>query len=264
MSSWDFILREITYSYSSISGYDNCPHGFKLSYIDKKPRKKNFYSDFGNLVHDEMKNFFDGVMDTFELSQDYQDKFDKVVTSAPPPYPAGMREKYKEQGQFFFDNFSFGKEGYNVLLNEGTIEFTLPNGLKFTARPDLVLKDKITNENILFDYKTSAPFKINKKTHKETADNKKLEGYYKQMFIYTYATRSVLNIPVDIITLWFPRLDKMVDIYWSEIKENETLEWVTNQLNKIMGDEEWKPNLSKENEYFCFNLCSVLPHCKYR
>jgi hypothetical protein len=262
MSDYDFIIDNLKFSYSSASTFNTCAYSYKLAYIDALPKENNFYSDYGTLVHECFEKYFTGEKESFELSQYYRQNYDRIVTSPPPASPYGISDKYKVQGQDFFDSFSFNKDDYDILLVEDTVEFDV-NFLKVVARPDLVLKDKATGKNILYDYKTATPFWEDKKTGKEKSDKKKLEGYYQQMHIYTYGLRNEKDMPIDEIVLWFPRLlGKMVSIPWELERENDAIAWLDGIITSIRAENIFPYNNS--NDYFCNNLCGVRAFCEYR
>ena len=260
-SDYGFIVDAIKFSHSSTSTFENCPYSFKLMYIDALPRENNFYGEFGTLIHLCLEKYFTGELEAYELSGYYKQTYDTIVKSAPPPYPVGIDLKYKEQGQYFFDFFYFEKEKYDVLATEDMLEFDL-NGLTVVARPDLVLKEKESKNILLYDYKTAAPFWKDKKTGKEITDVSKMDGYYKQMFIYTYALRKQKNIAIDEIALWFTRLDKTVIVPWSLEKETEAIYELEKTIDKIKTAEDFPFNNS--NSFFCNNLCGSRLFCEFR
>jgi len=262
MSDFGFIIENIRFSYSSLTTYSTCPYSFRLTYLDKCDRISNFYGQYGNLIHDTMFQYFASNLDVFELSGYFTSKYDTVMLAPPPSYPIGMEEKYKEAGLEFFDNFSFDKDLYDIILNEEKLEFEFDEGAMFVAKPDLVLFEKPTGKFLLYDYKTAAPFRIDKRSGLETVDNKKLEGYYKQMYIYTYALRNYKFTPIDEIVLWFTRPDRKVTVPWNEDKEEESINWLHKMISKIRKDENFFPNNS--NSYFCLNLCSVRDSCEFK
>jgi len=261
LSSFDFIIDNIRFSYSSLTTYETCPYSFKLTYIDKLPREDNFYGQYGTLIHNAMYEYFAGNLETYELSGYFVDNYDSVILALPPSYPAGMEERYKEAGLVFFDNFEFNKDNYDIILNEEKLEFDFEEGVGFVAKPDLVLMDKLTGKFTLVDYKTSAPFRTDKRNGNETIDKKKMEGYYKQMYIYTYALRNYKFTPIDEITLWFTRPDRKETILWNEEDEDNAIKWLHKTIDKIRKDDKFKYN--NENTYFCNNLCSVRIYCEY-
>lgn len=262
MSSYEFIVDGMKYSYSSISSFETCPYSFKLMYIDYKDRINNFFAEHGTLMHNCFEQFFNGNLESYELTKYFTDNYDIFVKADAPDYPAGMKERYIEQGIEFFNNFSFEKDDYEITNIESKIDFELAPGITFTGRPDLVLKSKKTGKYGLWDYKSSAPFRTNKRTGEEITDTKKLEGYYKQMYLYAHALREHKNIPIETITLWFTRPDRKVTVEWEEEKEKKAIKWAIDVINRIKKEEEFPYNNSEK--FFCDNLCSVREHCEYR
>lgn len=261
MSDFDFIVDAIRFSYSSVTTFETCPYSFKLSYIDSLPRENNFYAEYGTLFHTCFEKFFKGEMEAFELSQYFADNYSRVIVSHEPYSPVGIGQKYKEQGQFFFDNFSFPKENYDVLIVEDKIDLDI-EGERFVAKPDLVLRDKATGLNYLIDYKTSTPWRIDKRSGKEIADTKKLEGYKKQMYLYCHALRTKRNMPIKQVALWFPRARREYAFDWEQVEEDKVLFWANNMIRTIKSENIFAYN--NKNTYFCENLCSVRKFCEYR
>ena len=260
MSDYDFILNGIRYSYSSTGTYENCPYSFKLSYIEGAPRINNFYAEYGSHVHETLEQFFTGKLESFQLSDYYRDNYsDKVKELAPTP-PYDLDERYKIQGQEFFDRFSFPREKYDVLVVEGKTDFER-NGVLYVAKPDLVIRNKETGRTILCDYKTSAPWRIDKRSGKEIEDKKKIKGYYNQMYLYTYALRHHADIPVDQIDIWFPRMKRVVSVPVDLVAEDEAMVHVEEIVARLKADTEFKPLISR---YFCDNLCSVRSLCEFK
>lgn len=260
-SQFDFIIDGIVFSYSSVSTFENCPYSFKLTYIDALPREKNFFSDFGLLVHDCFEQFFGDKLSYFELSDYYKKQFDVFVTSVPPQYPAGMLERYRENGQEFFDNFFFEKDNYEMLFVEDTIDLQIGDVL-FTARPDLVLIEKETGKHILLDYKTSTPYRIDKRNGKEIVDNQKIAGYLKQMYLYTHAVMQKYQIKISEIKIWYPRLNRIDTYVWDEKEETKVIKWLNETVKKIKNETDF--TYDNSSKYFCQNLCGVRDFCEYK
>jgi hypothetical protein len=261
MSEYDFIVENIRFSHSSTSTFDTCPYAFKLSYIERLPRESNFYAEFGSLIHACLEKYFAGDLEIYELSEYYNSQYDLFIVSPAPEFPYGIMEKYKLQGQSFFDTFSFERDRYEVLLIEGKIDFDL-NGNNMVAKPDLVLKEKKTGKVGMYDYKSATPFRNGKKTGKEIVDTKKIEGYYNQMYVYTYALRKYKSIPVDEIILWFTRPDRRIAIPWILETETAAINRISAIIERIKKEEKFSFN--NTSQYFCNELCGVRQFCEYR
>lgn len=261
MSEIDFILDEIRFSYSSLSSFRTCPYSFKLTYIDKAERVGNFYGEFGSLTHKIFEKYFSGELEAYELSSYFEENFDTSIVSGPPSYPAGIVEKYKAAGMLFFDNFSFKKDDYEVISIEEELKGEV-RGIKFIGKPDLILREKKTNNIYLFDYKSSAPFWIDKRTGKEREDTQKLAGYYTQMYLYVHMLRLVKGIDVSKITLWFTRPHRQVTVECNKQNEEDALNWLEETVNLIKSSDDFPYN--NGSKYFCDNICGVRLSCEYR
>lgn len=257
-SEYDFIVDSIKYSYSSTSTFDNCPYSFKLTYIDALPRKNNFFAEYGLLVHSALEQYFSGNLESFELSQYYLDNYNKFIKS---PCPFNGEINYRNQGLEFFDNFSMDRENFEILATETKIDFKLGDFI-LTARPDLVVIDKNTGKTVLYDFKTSNPYRLDKRTGKVTTDIKKIEDYLTQMYIYTYAFHKEKGLLFDEISLLFPRANRTHTVQWLKEKEDEAVNWLIDKMTQIKSASHFPYN--NTNPFFCNSLCSVREYCEYR
>lgn len=261
MSDFDFIIGNIRFSHSSTSTFETCAYGFKLHYIEGLPSKSNFYSEFGTLIHECMEKFFTKELTEWELPSYYRENFNKVITSPLPMGQEYLRERYMNQGEDFLNSFYFPIDDFNIVIVEDTIEFDIDD-ISVTARPDLVLQNKVTGDYILYDYKTSLPFKTSKITGVESVDNLKIDGYKRQMGIYTYAVRNIRKFPIKSVVLWFPRAFREISYEWVQENEDKTIKWLKDTVAKIRIEKDFYPN--NKNYYFCNNLCNVREYCEYR
>jgi hypothetical protein len=206
-----------------------------------------------------MEEYFSGRLESYELSNYFLDNYYKTIQISPPPFLS--EDKYREQGIEFFDHFSFDRDIYDVIGIENTIEFEL-KGYKFTGRPDLILRNRINKKNILFDYKTSTPFKYNKKRRTAKIDEDKVSEYYTQMFLYTYGLREDVGIIIDEITLWFTRPSRLITIPWEKEREEKELNKLLSIIHDIEGDTLFIYDNS--SSFFCNHICGVREYCEYK
>lgn len=250
MSEFDFILEPMRFSFSSASTYNGCPLAFKLSYIDAEPKSDNAFSDYGNLVHKTLEEFFKGNLEMWDLPEYYKENYPLYMTHDFPPYPQGMADNYYNAGLEFFENFDFDKEKYEVVDIEAMINAKI-HDINLVVKPDLILKDKETGKYILYDYKTAKM----KKSKKDLA--KQLEEYMNQFQLYTYFYWLEKGIEISEIRIWFIREGVEHVETVDPVKVQDAIEWFENTIKAIRAEEEWLPNNSKENEYFCQHICSV-------
>ena len=75
MSEYSFILDNIKFSYSGVNTFKNCPHSYKLNYIDAEKNIENAFGQFGLLIHNTMEKYFGGEIDIWDLSDYYEDNY---------------------------------------------------------------------------------------------------------------------------------------------------------------------------------------------
>lgn len=255
MSDFSFILDNITFSFSGVSSFHTCPYGYKLTYIDGEDRIDNFYSDYGKFIHLILEKFFRDELEENELLSYYEDNYAENVKCSPPPYPASIGTNYYNDAHKFFETFEFDKSKYDVIIIEDAINSSHKN-FNLVVKPDLVLRNIETGKCTLVDYKTSK--------YSTSKNDKKLIEYKKQMNLYAQFLWKEKQIEISNVEIWFIRADV---VHSFDIDLNQvmfTLEWFADGVSKIKKENNWKPNNTKENKYFCDNLCGVRNKCIYR
>ena len=105
-------------SYTQFSAWSECPHKWKLMYIDKMRQPPNIHLAFGSAMHETLQEYLDlmynksiKAADEFPIYEDFQERFMK------------MYGDYKEQ---IGDNFATKKD-LTEFVNDGLniIEFFL-------------------------------------------------------------------------------------------------------------------------------------------
>jgi CRISPR/Cas system-associated exonuclease Cas4 (RecB family) len=256
MSEFDFILNNIIYSFSSVNTYETCPFAFKNIYILAKERKGNFYSAYGSFCHNILEKYFKDELEIWDLSKYFENNFGKEITEIPPPYPKNIVDIYYQDGLNFFENFEFDKNKYEIILIEDKIE-SKHKDFKLVVKPDLVLKDKTTNEYILMDYKT-------KKLKNNKYDEETIEEYKKQFYLYAYYIFLEKQITVSKILIWFIRNNQLVELPIDHYQITNVLDWFESIVTKIKQETEWKMNNNKKNQYYCSQLCGLRDMCEHK
>jgi hypothetical protein len=255
MNNFSDKTKNMTYSYSRLSAYNTCPLSFKFTYIDKENRLPNAFGEYGILSHDCIERFFKNEIGQKNLANYYNENFDFYVLSDFPPFPRGMRESYRSDGQTFFENIDFDISLYEILFIEKYFNYEYKD-IKIVVRPDILLKEKNSGKIILLDLKTS-------KLYNNSKDKDKLENYLKQMYLYAYIVWLSEGIAIDEIWIWFIRNNIFKKYNFNQEKAFETMDWVSETFTKIQLDTTWKPNLSKSNKYFCNWICSNRETCPF-
>lgn len=254
MADFTYVTDSMRFSYSNLSSFDTCKYGWMLNYIEGKDSDSNFFAQFGLLVHEIFEKYWKKELDKDKLAEYYKKNYRKFVTDSPPLFPKGMGESYYKSGYEFFQNFSFDRDLYEIILIEGKAESSY-NGTSIVVKPDLIVREKSTGDVILMDYKTSKPVKGDK------WDTSKLDGYIKQLTLYKYFVEKEFGIKIDRIELLFIRINKIYVVEDSPQNTHEVMSWFEYTLKLIEMEREFKADPS--NSYFCQNLCGVRRYCKY-
>ena len=255
------MLENFSFSYSSANTYESCPQQFKLLYLDRVPRVNNFYSDFGSFVHLVAEKYFKGELEIWDMLSYYEDNYYEQVKTSPPSFLENSTSTYYESGRLFFENFNFDRNEYEIIITEGFLKGT-EQGINFVIKPDLIFRNKSTEDVVILDFKTSEIIKKNKKTGKETTDKEKLNGYKKQMNLYIYFIHSLTGLPINKCKLWFVRSNTTYEWDYDQYEGIETLEWFISTAKKAQQETEWIANNS--NQFMCNVLCSARESCKFR
>jgi len=258
MSSYDFILDNMRYSFSSVTNFEGCKQNFYLTYIESEERRQNCWGQFGSYCHLILEKYFSGELEHSELKDFYISKYTENVYLPFPRFIKNAAENYYNNGLNFFENFTFDKTLWEILLIEADIK-TEHNGIKLTVKPDLVLREKSTGKNILIDFKTANGYKANGKL-----DSTKMLNYLRQFYLYCYFVWQTQGIAIDEIHVWFIVNGKTHIEIFDPVKAQEAVEWFLGVIEEINQEEEFVGNTSNGNKFYCENLCSFGDGtCKY-
>lgn len=254
MTEYDIILKEMKFSYSSLTTFNHCRYAFLLTYIRAEARMGNFFSDFGSYVHKILEKYFNDELDLYQLAAYYRKNYKRSIKHTCPAYPKDMALKYFSDGLSFFENFEFEKEKYEIIDIEKKLKTKLDD-INFVLVPDLVLKEKKTNLYHLFDYKTANLYKNGK------LDKKKVEEYKQQCNLYVYFLYAIKGIEINRYTIWAIRNNARIEFLYEPMDGLTTVEWIKNTVDAIRKEEKWEPNTSEP--YFCSQICSNRFTCPY-
>ena len=202
-------------SYSQFSQWVQCPHKWKLKYIDGYGQfTDNIYTIFGSSVHSVLQTYLTLMysesikkanelpmeeMLMLEMKKNYiqaKEKFEGVnLTNADE-----MNEFYL-QGCEMIDYFKkkrsmyFSKKGYELVGIERPLNYKLPKNINFVGFMDVVIKDTIRDRIKIIDIKTST-MGWNKWAK---ADKNKTN----QLLLYKQFYSKQYNFPLDKIDVEF-------------------------------------------------------------
>lgn len=204
-----------TISYSQFSIYSDCPHKWKLMYIDKhKPDDSNIHLLFGTSMHEVLQTY---LTVAFEESAKKADKMDlsgmlyetmireykKVMEKGGEPFTnrTQMDEFYRDGVEIleyirkkrteYFPTKNYRLLGVEIPLLEKIDDYNV----YLMGFIDLVILDERDNQITIYDFKTS--------TRGWGEKDKKNENKKAQIIIYKEYFAKQYNLPVDNIEVVF-------------------------------------------------------------
>lgn len=228
----------MTFSYSKMSSYKNCPYNYKKLYIDKiSPKPKHFFA-IGHSCHETFEEFF--VLPYQSSKKQLRKMFEQHWHS----------EGYKdetEENRFFEQGWKWCEDYYDKYIDGQYVQadvvelyFQLPIGNDYVVIGyiDRLQKNPDGSCHIL-DYKTDPQLR----TQEEVDNDMQLTFYY-------WAMRQ-MGVDVTALSLEFLKFNQRV----TTSRKPEDLPEFLDLVNKIVGEmaqveDEYKKNPEKGDELF--------------
>ena len=251
----------MTWSFSRLNSFYNCPYEWKLRYIDCNKSENGFFGEYGSLIHKILEKYEKGELSLFELNDYYEEHFsENVPHDAPPNKYVDIKQSYYEKGLDYFNNIDLDLDKYEVLGVEKEVRFQIA-GKDFVGYIDLLLKEKETGKIIILDHK-SASIKILKNGKVSKSDQEHVREFIRQLCLYAIP---IIQEYGHVDELWW---NLFKDKNWLKIPFNkedydEAIKWAEDTLILIEKEKDWLPNNS--SSYYCNYLCGQRNHaCEYK
>ena len=195
-------------SYSQLSMFSECPHKWKLNYIDKlKVSEPSIHLLFGTAMHEVIQKYLDVMYqytvkraDMLNLERTLQEKMveqfniDKENYGKEPCTKEELKEFFQD-GCDILDFFKkhrgdyFSKKGYELIGCEVPVEMGLQKNLTWVGYLDIVMRDTIHDRIKIYDIKTST---MGWNKWMKADDNKT-----QQLLLYKQFYSKQYNHPID-------------------------------------------------------------------
>lgn len=249
------LIRSMTWSYSRLKAFDDCPYRWYLKYIrfPSARRKEMFFANYGKFVHELIASYYLHEKSADELQLEYMSRFSSQVKGSAP-----NRTIYKN---YFSDGLNYWKSlkplSDNVLSVESKADFSIGEA-RFTGFIDLLTTDESGNI-ILVDHKSRA-LKPRSSRLSPTKTDQELDSYLRQLYLYAaFVQKRYGKFPAKLCFNCF-RKNLLIDEPFSQTAYDDTLAWATSKVEDISIETEFRPQL----EYFkCRHLCEMQDYCEY-
>jgi hypothetical protein len=197
-------------SYTQLSLWSECPHKWKLMYIDKMKQPPSIYLSFGTAMHETLQEYMELMYnkgqqhaDQFDAHSDFQGRFMKFYKADVDKVGENFATKeqlieFTNDGLEIIDFFikhrqeHFQKHGWKLLGIELPI-LVAPHenypSVLLMGKLDLVMFDETTHKVVIWDIKTST-----RGWSKWDKENKLKTS---QMVIYKKYFAEQYNVPVE-------------------------------------------------------------------
>lgn len=253
--SYEPLIRDMTWSYSRIKAFDDCPYRWYLKYI-RFPGVKGkdmFFADYGKFIHELIAKYYLGNMAKVDLEAEYLKNFRQKVSALAP-------------NQTIFKNYFLNGLSYlrdileptnRVLAVEEKVEFEI-DGVPFVGYIDLLEED--SDGGILVVDNKSRTLKPRSKRAKPTKSDIELDQYLKQLYLYSiYVKKHYGEYPKALCFNCF-RNKTVIKEPFDESAYNAASQWAKDKTDEIAVETDFRPDI----EYFkCRYLCEMQEYCEY-
>lgn len=261
MDELDFLLGIMTWSFSRLNSFYNCPYEWKLHYIECLEPEHGFFDEYGSFMHKILEKYAKGELSLFELNKYYEENFnDEIPHDAPPNNYVDLRQSYYDKGLEYLNNIDLLLDEYKILGVEKKVEFQI-GGKDFVGYIDLLVREKKTNRIIIIDHKSSS-IKILKNGNISKTDQEHFKAFKRQLYLYSIP---IIKEYGEVSKLkWNMFKDqKWIEIPWVKEEYDEAIKWAEDTLDLIANETMWLPNNS--SYYYCNYLCGQRNNaCEYK
>jgi ATP-dependent exoDNAse (exonuclease V) beta subunit len=242
----------MTWSYSRITTFEDCPYRFFLSYLKHLQKQPLFFSDYGKFIHKIIERYLTGALNESELISYYLSNFRREVRGAAPT--SAVFKTYFEQGLQYFENMVFPYP--TPLATEQRVDFLIEDK-PFTGIIDCVAERD--NALVVLDNKSRA-LKPRTARKKPTKYDEELDTYLRQLYLYCVPTKDRFHQYPDRLEINCFRTGQLISEPFREEAFEKTKEWALSTIETITNNEDWSPRL---DYWKCRYLCDLNHHCEY-
>lgn len=241
----------MVWSYSRITAYEDCPYRFHLTYIQKVPKKRNFFSDYGSFMHLIIQKYLTGELLRDELVGYYLMHFcTNVVGKAPSRL---IFQNYFKQGIEYLRNIQPPED--ETIGVEKEVSFHIGDK-EFIGYIDRVSQ----GDGIDITDNKSRALKVRTHRKKPTKSDEELDEYLRQLYIYSIPIEQEYGVlPNNLIFNCFRTQTLIKEPFNIEAYE-ATKKWALDTINIISKERDWKPKI---DWFRCKYLCDRSSQCEY-
>lgn len=241
----------MTWSYSRITSFEDCPYRFFLKYIKLIPGEKKFFASYGTFMHSILEKFLSGELSQDELVPYYLLHYMQEIPQRAPS--SKVSSNYFSQGLDYLEGeLSLPSE---VLASEERYRFSLGER-SFVGIVDLVCRE---DGMCIVDHKSRA-LKPRSRRAKPTLTDQELDRYLRQLYLYSVPVSEKYGERPKALCFNCFRQKCFIREPFVEEKKEQAIDWALDTIEKIEQNKEWNPRIEP---FKCRYICDVGYACEY-
>lgn len=249
-------LKKMTWSFSRIHCYEQCPYEFYLNYLLKDAdghriyeKIDNFYGVFGSLCHELLQKLLVGQIQLDDAIYEYVTEFDARLSGIE--VRESVMEKYREIGMLYFQNVQFDwLQDWTVLGVEKKVNFSIGD-YAFVGFIDLLIQNKDSGEIVLVDHKTSQwPLGVRGNVLKN--QQKSFNAYQRQLYLYCKPVMEMYGQAPSVLAWNYLQSRQWLRHGFVDSEYEDALLWAEETIHQIEQDDVLANNF---DYFYCHNLC---------
>lgn len=251
--SYKPLIDSMTWSYSRVKSFSDCPYKWFLSYIDGGKESPMFYASYGSFIHKLIDKYYSGDLQKSDLQSAFLLGFSENVHGERPK-PSTV-EKYIMAGSDYFKYFE--PFPFEKMATEEEIKFDI-DGIPFVAIPDYIgTRD---GKIAIVDNKSRELSPRSTRSGKETAKDRELDDILVQLYIYAHAVYKKYGVLPDYLCFNCFRNRKFIEERFNQQAYERSLSWAKKEIDAISKEDDFYPQV----DYFrCKYLCGFHNECCY-
>lgn len=249
----NYLIDCMTWSYSRICAYLQCPYQFYLKYICGLEETPMFFANFGGLIHRLLAGYYSGRLSGEEAQLQYLLSFQTQAQGVAPSHE--IRQSYFEQGLNAMKALS--PIPGEVLTVESEANFRIGN-LPFIGFIDLVYRDA-DGALVVMDHKSTA-LKPRSKRKKPTQSDQQLDEYLRQLYLYAMAIQANYGRYPDFLEFNCYRSGERIKQPFQKHICDATADWAIQTIDQIKSEKDWRPDM---DWWRCKYICGYCDQCEY-
>lgn len=252
MTTYQPDIDRMTWSYSRIKAFVDCPYRWYLRYIRGLPGKDLFFASYGTFLHRLLAQYYKGEASPDQLCKIYLQTFRQAV-SGHAPSPAVFSAYFSGGLQYLR---CLQPLPYRVLAVEQRLDFQI-NGIPCVGYVD-VLGER-DGQFCIIDHK-SKQLKPRSRRAKPTKADKVLDSYFQQLYLYAAGVQQAYGRLPQTLCLNCFRVPALIEEPFCQRDYESSLGMLTDIIHTIQSEPDFPP----DGAYFkCTYLCDMQDHCDY-